>query len=131
MLSANVGDGAIKPESDPGHNDAIAKPFSLRQLIEKLGTQLQLEWEHEGAGSPTATPHRRNGSGSLQSPGAEHVRELISLGQIGHVRGIDAKLTELSLAPENGPLVDVLRARMEAYDFAGYTQILEGMNEHD
>ncbi|GLQ53518.1 hybrid sensor histidine kinase/response regulator [Devosia nitrariae] len=131
MLSANVGDGANKPEGDPGHNDAIAKPFSLRQLIEKLGTHLELEWEEEAAGSPAAAPPRRNGSGSLRSPGADHVRELISLGQIGHVRGIDAKLTELSLAPENGPLVDVLRARMEAYDFAGYTQILEGMNEHE
>ncbi|KKB12838.1 ATPase [Devosia geojensis] len=129
MLSANIGDGANKPEGDPGHNDAIAKPFSLRQLIEKIESHLDLEWVEEEPAQKTG-PTQKAGS-KLRSPGPEHLRELISLGQIGHVRGIDAKLTELAREPENGPLVDTLRERMEAYDFTGYTQILEGVSENE
>jgi hypothetical protein len=74
-----------------------------------------------------AKPH----GSTLKSPGSDHLRELVSLGQIGHVRGIDAKLTELALEPRNAPLVDVLRARMEAYDFAGYAEVLENVTDHD
>ena len=129
MLSANIGDGAARTNSDAGHNDALAKPFSISQLLDKLEAQLELEWEEE-QGKPAPMTAKRNGS-ALRSPGADHVRELVSLGQIGHVRGIDAKLTELAQEPQNAQLVDILRARMEAYDFAGYAEVLENVNDHD
>ncbi|UUP16679.1 hybrid sensor histidine kinase/response regulator [Nitratireductor thuwali] len=129
MLSANIGDGTAKTNRDAGHNDAMAKPFSLRQLLEKIATHLRLEWIDEGTDKPAPAP---GGNGqALRSPGAEHVRELIGLGQIGHVRGIDVKLSELALRPENAPLVDLLRARMEAYDFAGYTELLQSVSGNE
>jgi CheY-like chemotaxis protein len=130
MLSANIGDGAAKTNSDAGHNDAIAKPFTISQLLDKLEAHLELEWEEEEQAKPAQAVGKPNGS-KLKSPGSDHLRELVSLGQIGHVRGIDAKLTELALEPQNGPLVDVLRARMEAYDFAGYAEVLENVTDHD
>ena len=36
MLSANIGDGAM-PASDLGHDDLLAKPFSLADLLDRLG----------------------------------------------------------------------------------------------
>src|SRR5690606_12559698 len=91
MLSANIGDGAGPTNSDAGHSDTLAKPFDLTQLLDKLGTHLALEWDYAEPTAARATKPKK-----LVSPGVEHLRELASLGQIGHVRGIDAKLTELA-----------------------------------
>jgi len=126
MLSANIGDGAAN--SDVGHSDALAKPFSLRQLLDRIGSQLRLEWVEDAPAVP-----KSKAAGRVISPGARHLRDLADMGQIGHVRGIDKKLTELAAVSGNMPLVEALRARVEAYDFAGYAEILEsvGRNEPD
>ncbi|WP_332688155.1 hybrid sensor histidine kinase/response regulator [Devosia sp.] len=129
MLSANIGDGAARTNSDAGHSDAIAKPFSMLQLLDRIKAHLDLEWVEEKTARPKGAQRRK--SAALKSPGPEHLRELLNLGQIGYVRGIDAKLAELATDPGNGPLVDILRERMEAYDFAGYTEVLQNMSDHD
>ncbi|QQR40148.1 hybrid sensor histidine kinase/response regulator [Devosia rhizoryzae] len=119
MLSANIGDGANPTGKDAGHSDTLAKPFDLAQLIDKLGTQLGIEWLHaERAAQPAAAQ-------ALVSPGVEHLRELASLGQIGHVRGIEAKLVELAAEEANQPLVETLRRHMQAFDFDAYAETLE------
>ena len=119
MLSANIGDGANPTSTDAGHSDTLAKPFDLSQLIDKLGAHLALEWTHADAPVPTAKV------GVMRSPGAEHLRDLANLGQIGHVRGIDAKLSELAGDPANQPLVDALRRHMQDFDFDGFAETLE------
>ncbi len=87
MLSANIGDGAARTSSDAGHNDAIAKPFSLNQLLDKIATHLQLEWlTEEPAAMKRAVPRKREPR--LVSPGDGHLLELMKLGQIGHVRAL-------------------------------------------
>ncbi len=118
MLSANIGDGAGQ-SSDAGHSDTLAKPFDLKQVLDKLGTQLELDWEYADS-SPQPVV-----SGPIRSPGVEHLRDLASLGQIGHVRGIDAKLTELAKDPGNLPLIEALRRHVDAFDFDGYAEVLE------
>ncbi|HVW93394.1 MAG TPA: ATP-binding protein [Devosia sp.] len=121
MLSANIGDGSGMAASDLGHSDTITKPFDIRQVIDKLGAHLKLEWLEE-APSPTrgldATP--------VVLPPAEVVAELRSLGEIGHVRGIEAKLAQLAAEPAHASFVELLRARVQAFDFEGYARILEG-----
>lgn len=124
MLSANIGDGTNRSTRDAGHSDALAKPFALRQLLEKLEGHLRLEWVYEGEDRDAA---ERTARPVLKSPGAAHVRELIGLGQIGHVRGIEIKLEALSRSPENIQFVEVLRSHMQSYDFAGYTRFLESV----
>lgn len=121
MLSANIGDGAGPASSDAGHTDALAKPFEIHQLLDKLGTHLRLDWHYAAPAKGSEEPR-----GRLRSPGVEHLRELASLGQIGHVRGIEAKLKELAAADAaNAPLVTALRERMDAFDFDGYAELLE------
>jgi signal transduction histidine kinase/DNA-binding response OmpR family regulator/purine-cytosine permease-like protein len=119
MLSANIGDGANPTSADAGHSDTLAKPLDLTQLLDRIGTHLGLEWIHADAPAEAAQ------GGKLVSPGAEHLRDLANLGQIGHVRGIEAKLTALEDDPANRPLVAVLRRHMADFDFDAYAETLE------
>jgi signal transduction histidine kinase/CheY-like chemotaxis protein/purine-cytosine permease-like protein len=118
MLSANIGDGANPTHADAGHSDTLAKPFDLGQLVDRIGTHLGLEWVH-------AEPPSETVLGKLVSPGQEALRELANLGQIGHVRGIEAKLNALAADPANMPLVEALRRHMENFDFEAYAETLE------
>jgi CheY-like chemotaxis protein len=127
MLSANVGDAAGRPDGEAQHNDALAKPFSINQLLDRIAAHLDLEWVRDEPGSRPGERHRPR----VRSPGLDHVRELMNLGQIGHVRGIDAKLRELESEPANAPLVEMLRARIEAFDLDGYRDVLESVSEHE
>ena len=119
MLSANIGDGANPTSADAGHSDTLAKPFDLNQLVDRLGTHLGLEWIHEVPDKPALRDRQ------MRSPGAEHLRDLAALSQIGHVRGIDDKLGELAADPANLPLVEALRQHMQNFDFDGFAETLE------
>jgi len=119
MLSANIGDGANPVSADAGHSDTLAKPFDLSQLIDRLSAHLALEWVH-------VDPDRDHGAKEkMRSPGAEHLRDLAALSQIGHVRGIDDKLAELAADPANLPLVEALKRHMQEFDFDGFAETLE------
>ncbi|WP_297111548.1 ATP-binding protein [uncultured Devosia sp.] len=121
MFSANIGDGANPVSADAGHDDTLAKPFDLSQLIDKLGRHLGLEWVYAEDSRPEKAPAPRK----LRSPGAEHLQALAALGQIGHVRGIDEKLGELATDPANLALVEALRRHMQDFDFDGFAETLE------
>ena len=98
----------------------MAKPFDLTQLLDKISTHLSLDWTYADL-APSKSAEKKK----LTSPGVEHLRELANLGQIGHVRGIEAKLTELAGNPDNEPLVAALRGHMETFDFASYAELIE------
>ena len=124
MLSANIGDAAAATDSDDSHNDAISKPVDIRQLRDKLALHLGLKWIYTDASAPAApkpTP-------TLKSPGIEHVRELLRLGEIGYVRGIEAKLADLARLDENKPFTDALRAHVQAFDLDGFLNVLRSFD---
>ncbi|MEQ1944459.1 ATP-binding protein [Mesorhizobium sp. VNQ89] len=127
MMSANIGDGVAKTNRDAGHNDAIAKPLNIKQLLEKIARHLGLEWTDE-ENTPQPSPSE---AGIVVAPGAEDLEELIRLGRIGHVRGIDRKLTELAESPGNEALVHTLRSHLDVYDFAGYAKVLESLSKDE
>jgi hypothetical protein len=89
-------------------------------LLDKIGAQLGLDWIYD-----EAQGGRPETAWVLRSPGVEHLRDLANLGQIGHVRGIEAKLTELAVDPDNEPLVAALRGHMKNFDFDSYAELLE------
>ncbi|QFI68836.1 hybrid sensor histidine kinase/response regulator [Sinorhizobium alkalisoli] len=122
MLSANIGDGSAAAAI--GHNDTLAKPFGVRQLTDKLAIHLKLDWIYEDDARHTPDPGK---TGAVRSPGDHHVKELIRLGEIGYVRGIEAKLTEIALNPENQPFAEAVSAFVEAFDLAGYDALLKRM----
>lgn len=131
MLSANIGDDVTRARENPGHDDTLAKPFGLNQLIDKIGLQLGIDWIEDNARLNTPARLDVPQSQALHSPGQAHIKDLLRLGRIGFVRGITSKLDDLSQTPANGPLVEMLRAHIEVYDFAGYTKLLESVDRDD
>ncbi|SIQ32918.1 Signal transduction histidine kinase [Rhizobium sp. RU20A] len=120
MVSANIGDVSAA-EGKSGHNDALAKPFDIRRLQDKLAIHLSLEWVYDTGESPAT---KTVAPGVIVNPGKAHLEELIRLGEIGYVRGIEAKLADLAKTDENGPFVAQARAFVQAFDLAGYTDFL-------
>jgi CheY-like chemotaxis protein len=125
MLSANIGDAAAASDSDDSHNDAIGKPVDIRQLRDKLALHLGLEWLY--ADAPQAIlPKARL---PIRHPGEAHVQELLRFGEIGYIRGIEAKLTELARDETNRPLADELRSYVAAFDLTGFMTFLHDLDK--
>ncbi|ENN85457.1 integral membrane sensor hybrid histidine kinase [Rhizobium freirei PRF 81] len=124
MLSANIGDAAAATDSDDSHNDAISKPVDIRQLRDKLALHLGLKWIYADATAPVVPKPPP----PLTSPGIEHVRELMRLGEIGYIRGIEAKLADIAKLDENKPFTDALRARVQAFDLDGFLTTLRAFD---
>ena len=82
MLSASLGEMQPEPAEDAAHNAALPKPFDMRQLLDRIQALLSLDWLDE----PPAPP-KIEAPAPLVSPGADHVRDLLDLGQIGYVPG--------------------------------------------
>ncbi len=123
MLSANIGDG---PAAHAGHNDMLAKPFDLRQLTDKLALQMGLDWIYHGEAKPAGT-----GNAGIVIPAEDQVLELIRLGEIGYVRGIEAKLAEIAGTPEHLPFAEAVRAYVQAFDLTGYDAFLKTMDRKE
>lgn len=128
MLSANIGDGAIAGAGEDNHNDAIAKPVDIRQLCDKLAVHLGLKWIYE-TDAPTVLekPIRA----PVINPGAIHIQDLQRLGEIGYIRGIEAKLADLARNEDNRPFTEELGAYVQAFDLAGYADFLSGFEDGD
>jgi signal transduction histidine kinase/CheY-like chemotaxis protein len=126
MLSANIGETPPAQSEDDAHNDTLAKPFDLAQLLERIGSLMKLEWLDRPYDSPAPPP----GPSVLASPGAAHIEELLQLGRIGYVRGIEAKLAELAADPSTRPFVEEIRQHLRNFDFERYTAVLEAIDAH-
>jgi signal transduction histidine kinase/purine-cytosine permease-like protein len=117
MMSANVHEISPVRGEDAPHDAMIAKPFDLRDFLSRIQLLLGLDWTSAEAPAGRPGPPRAN---------PDQVAELIRLGRIGHVRGIEAKLAEIEAeTPE--PYVAELRGLVQAYDLPRYMAMLEGM----
>jgi signal transduction histidine kinase/CheY-like chemotaxis protein/purine-cytosine permease-like protein len=120
MLSANVHE--IRPAGREGvHRDEmIAKPINLRDFLGRIQALLELEWVGPGRTSGGDRPE------PTVPPRSEHLAELIRLGQIGYVRGIEAKLSEIEAeASAYAPFVQEMRGLIQVYDLRRYLKMLE------
>ena len=121
MVSANLGDGAVAGAESSGHNDALSKPVDLRRLADKLAVHLSLIWVYDDEQQATVAPPAR---APARSPGKHHVEDLLRLGEIGYVRGIEAKLADLATSEEHRPFAEELGTYVKAFDIAGYMKFL-------
>ncbi len=124
MLSANIGDGAM-PASDLGHDDLLAKPFSLADLLDRISRHLGITFvEAEipaNSAPPTPAPLQ-----PLSLPEAD-IADLKSLAAIGYVRGLEGKLAALAQTGANPAAIAALSAHLSAFDLARFTVTLEDM----
>jgi signal transduction histidine kinase/CheY-like chemotaxis protein len=124
MLSANVGETQPASAEKLAHDDVMVKPFAIQRLLDRIAGLLRLSWiEEVGARALGAKP------APLSSPGREHIAELLRLGHIGYVRGIENKLDQLATNERNHAFVAEMRRHVRAFDFRRYTAALEEMGD--
>ncbi|MEM9630338.1 MAG: ATP-binding protein [Pseudomonadota bacterium] len=127
MLSANIGDQALRPAGPANHDATLAKPFAIGQLLDLLQKHIGMTWTEK----PQERSAASHGPQRFHSPGGKHVADLISLGEIGFVEGIEAKLKELAEEPQNRSLTDTLQGHLTRFDFEAYRNVLSGLETHD
>ncbi|MET0172809.1 MAG: response regulator, partial [Agrobacterium vaccinii] len=120
MLSANIGDGSVAGAGEDNHNDAIAKPVDIRRLCDKLAVHLGLAWVYETDAPAPAKPP----VAEITTPGPQHIKDLQQLGEIGYIRGIEAKLADLARTSENLAFTEELTTYVQSFDMAGYAAFL-------
>ncbi|MBA9070861.1 signal transduction histidine kinase/purine-cytosine permease-like protein/ActR/RegA family two-component response regulator [Methylobacterium sp. RAS18] len=136
MMSANVHEISPSRGADAPHDDIIAKPFDMQDLLERitglLGTARPLPGPAPET-RPIVRPERpaeamKGEAARSGAVPAEHVAALLRLGRIGHVRGIEAKLTELETDAAVPPaFIAQMRGLVTAYDMRRYVGVLEGL----
>jgi hypothetical protein len=96
-------------------------------LLKKIHGLLNIEWIHD---TEPAAPLPGPASFSSAMPPGRDIDELISLGEIGHIRGILAKLGEIeSSAPDCRDFVARLRAVVGTFDLKQYAAALEKIRD--
>jgi signal transduction histidine kinase/CheY-like chemotaxis protein len=125
MLSAITLEKERQFEPDRVYDDYMIKPLDLRQMLEKFHTLLDIKWttatERDSPPPPAVTaPLAGNG------PPLGEIDALIHLGQIGHVRGINAKLAEIeSSSPDCGAFVQDLCVIVGSLNLPRFLAVLE------
>ncbi|MGU3496067.1 ATP-binding protein [Xanthobacteraceae bacterium A53D] len=128
MISANAGEMGGRTIEPRHHDEACVKPVDLRVLLEKIRLLLALEWTYQGDAAEVAAPH----AAPPRPPAAGHLEELLKLGRIGYVRGIQAKLQALATeSPEHEPFVAQMTDIVRTFDLNRYMAVLEALRDHD
>ncbi|ACB94619.1 hybrid sensor histidine kinase/response regulator [Beijerinckia indica] len=130
IISANAGEIREDVMEKRYHDDQIVKPVHLPGLLEKVQTLLDLEWTDQVETGETKAPLRP--PLSIRPPASDHIAELIKLGEIGYVRGIQAKLNEMeTLSSEHDAFVAHMRDLMDVFDLKQYMTLLEAIRRDD
>lgn len=131
MISAS----AIDPRKDnldaARCDDFLLKPLNIRQLLDKLQILLSLQWIFE-AEDIAALRSALRGAGQIVVPPHQDLDDLRRLGEIGYVRGIEAKLDEIEARhAQYAPFVDDMRQIIGRLDFGTYLSSLDARIGHD
>jgi hypothetical protein len=124
MLSANASENHNTLSPDRVHDDYLMKPIDIRQLLDKIHVLLNVEWTYDmPEDAPDAPPGAALPAAGI--PAAEHIADLMKLGEIGHVRGIQAKLFEIEdRFPEHQLFVTQMRGIINSFDLRRYMEVL-------
>ncbi|WP_062211516.1 ATP-binding protein [Aureimonas sp. AU12] len=125
MLSATLADTPLVPaEEDLVVQGMVPKPFDLRQLTARIRDTLDIEWTSAAEEDAKARPAP---AAPIVAPSPEHVAELLQLGRIGYVRGIEQKLAALEADPIIRPFAEDLRVHVRNFDLKRFVAVLEAI----
>ncbi len=105
----------------------LTKPIDIRSLLDKIKNLLNITWVYEAACPPVpAQPDPL----LMQRPPRAHLQDLLQLGRIGYVRGIEAKLDEIiEVAPYSTEFCNYLRELVRGFELQHYSDCLETLPE--
>ncbi len=127
IVSGNFHDAPRQNAASPVYDGFLAKPIDIRALLDLLRNVLGLTWEfHEPAApAPAAAP--------VKLPAQRHLLDLLQLGRIGYVRGIEAKLAEIGAAePDTAAFTAHLETMVRSFElkrYMAYLQTLPGLTD--
>ncbi len=127
MVSASALEAHGKPLARPFHDGYLMKPIDIPRLLELIGQLLKLNWIHKGDAIELTGPKPQ-----ILSPPVQHVEELIKLGEIGYIRGIETKLDQINNDyPESSAFVTEMRSLVDQFDLDGYMKTLNMLYRHE
>jgi signal transduction histidine kinase/CheY-like chemotaxis protein len=125
MVSANAHEYSPGADGNAPHDAFIVKPVDIQHMLERVGKLLGLEWVYEPV---PAAMHVASSGGELSMGSLHHLEDLYRLGRIGHVRGIEAKLSELEAAdPGASTLTAELRTFVTNFDLKSYMNVVDAL----
>jgi CheY-like chemotaxis protein len=128
MVSASALEAHGTPLAQPFHDGYLMKPIDIPRLLETIRQLLKIEWQY--GPDEIAVPFWQPESGSRPPP--RHIEELIGLGQIGYVKGIQLKLDEIgSEHPEHADFVAQMRSLVDRFDLDQYMATLKTLHAHE
>ncbi len=129
IVSGNAFDKGLENDVGISIEDFILKPVRVNELLDWLGTRLQLDW-FEATPEALAAPIAEPPVGGAP-PDAEHLRALDELVNLGYFRGIVSKLDEIEAAdPAQAAFVGHLRGLARQFQLDAMTRaIRQALNE--
>ena len=119
-LSASVFEHNRQASLSAGCDDFIAKPVRLDVLLDKLQTQLKLQWRY----ADNALPPIATASASMPAPPRAELEALHQLALMGDLSGILQRLNALDV--QFHLFVEELRGHAKRYDVRKMREQLEG-----
>ena len=105
----------------------VTKPIGVQVLLSAIQQALGLEWIYE---EESAAPKAVVAEAPAAPIPAEHLDDLHQLGNIGYVRGIEAKLDEIVDAnPAHSAVVADLRALVRNFELKRYMATVEALRD--
>jgi signal transduction histidine kinase/purine-cytosine permease-like protein/ActR/RegA family two-component response regulator len=127
ILSANAFDKNLDNDVGIAATDFIVKPLNVNQLLDWLGTTLELEWVN-GELPAISRPDNAPPAPPLIAPGGAEIAALDELIALGYLRGILDKLAEIELSdPRHAEFVRLLRDLARQFQFDAMHEILRKM----
>jgi len=108
------------------HDAYLMKPLRLSVLQETLKTLMDVKWIEAAPDRFEPIDLATTILSPEKIPSTLHLAGLKHMGEIGHIRGILAKLDEVGAAePDTAPTLDHLRRLAEECDIEGYNSMIE------
>lgn len=124
MLSANLHE-VKSADTDAAHDAFLAKPTDIRALLDLIETLLGVEWIDAETRPPTLDAVRA-------LPSRQSLADLLELGRIGYVSGIEARLVQIAAEePHAAGFTTDLRSLIEGFELGRFTGLLEGLLAQD
>ncbi len=123
MVSANANEYRTGDDPADPHDAFLVKPVHLQNLFDTIGRLLGLAWDHQPP-QPLPLPDLARD----KVPGAADLGELVRLGEIGYVRGIESKLAAIEAGdPALAPFVHSLRSLVKEFRLDDYMDLLRDL----